>query len=733
MSFHFNWPRFSDQFHVDATQMLNAALNKGNKPRIIADKIEVVELSMGTQPPELEIRDIGELTTDQFRGIFRLSYAGDAHIVLRTKVQANPLTHKKQEMDIMGQSRGVLAAHQPLVVPMLLRLSHFKLNAYVVLVVSKQKGITLVFKTDPLQSLDVNSTFDSIAVIQKFIQKEIEGQLREMFREDLPGIIHRLSQKWTAGKTKVEAPYLHNNPTTMPREMVYSSSASVVSTPSPLYRSPPSPARSLGSVGLRPTFVPRPLSIAGYPAVRSRYDAPPSLTGSAASFASKPRQKPKPVPVAPQLERTSSFPDLENYDPTYGLRPEGLPLKSKYSGFGQLFTGSKGLADISGSIDDGGDDVEEDGEKTFDMVEWDEMIPDYSTYAPSSVVHTEYETLPAVGGGTVSRPRVIHSQSQIGLPPSAVGASTASSVRAASASSHPTIQRSTNSRSSPVLRHQPSHHESEDWVSAWREQQLRQNSGSYFPEIGVAGPSRLGPNYPAHASSSHRYQPTIHSPLHPDDSRRHSVASAPHRSSSSSNTGLSFTNSDLPLSVSTPPSSDVALHEDPQQSGSSYSPEKRRRRSLSPSIMHRFDTDTSSSPPKHAPSKIVLRPHINITVSHLSTLSQSNHTLSPYTHSLEHFTVRSVPPRIPRTPEEGIYSSALLMKEKQKPVKARRKRMINLAKRNPATAAQEKDTSPSPSGAPSEFSDDVDHYFRAGDSYDPDIALRRRQPYPPAI
>lgn len=48
-SFHFNWPRFSDQFHADATQMLDAALNKGNKPRIIADRIEVVELSMGTQ------------------------------------------------------------------------------------------------------------------------------------------------------------------------------------------------------------------------------------------------------------------------------------------------------------------------------------------------------------------------------------------------------------------------------------------------------------------------------------------------------------------------------------------------------------------------------------------------------------------------------------------------------------------------------------------------------------
>ena len=111
MSFSFQWPRFSDQFHADAIEMLNAALNKGPKPPVIADKIEVVELEMGTQvrpsvpesqssaphadlphtvvcqPPELEIRDIGDLTTEQFRGIFRLTYSGDAYIVLRTKVQ----------------------------------------------------------------------------------------------------------------------------------------------------------------------------------------------------------------------------------------------------------------------------------------------------------------------------------------------------------------------------------------------------------------------------------------------------------------------------------------------------------------------------------------------------------------------------------------------------------------------------------------------------------------------
>lgn len=67
--------------------MLNNALNKGSKPPVIADKIEVVELEMGTEPPDLEIRDIGDMTVDQFRGIFRFTYAGDAHIVLKTKVQ----------------------------------------------------------------------------------------------------------------------------------------------------------------------------------------------------------------------------------------------------------------------------------------------------------------------------------------------------------------------------------------------------------------------------------------------------------------------------------------------------------------------------------------------------------------------------------------------------------------------------------------------------------------------
>ena len=49
MSFAFDWPRFSEQFHAEARNLLEAALNKGNKPPVIADRIEVVEIDMGTQ------------------------------------------------------------------------------------------------------------------------------------------------------------------------------------------------------------------------------------------------------------------------------------------------------------------------------------------------------------------------------------------------------------------------------------------------------------------------------------------------------------------------------------------------------------------------------------------------------------------------------------------------------------------------------------------------------------
>lgn len=108
--------------------------------------------------------------------------------------------HTKKS-DISAYTRpGILAADQPLVVPMLLRISDVKLRGIIVLVVSKQKGITLVFKNDPLEKILVSSTFDSVSSVRNFLQAEIEKQLRTMFQEDMPTMIHNLSIQWVNGE-----------------------------------------------------------------------------------------------------------------------------------------------------------------------------------------------------------------------------------------------------------------------------------------------------------------------------------------------------------------------------------------------------------------------------------------------------------------------------------------------------------------------------------------------------
>lgn len=51
----------------------------------------------------------------------------------------------------------------------------------------------MVFRNDPLESLKVSSTFDSIPFVRDYLQNEIEKQLRTLMMDELPAIIHRLS------------------------------------------------------------------------------------------------------------------------------------------------------------------------------------------------------------------------------------------------------------------------------------------------------------------------------------------------------------------------------------------------------------------------------------------------------------------------------------------------------------------------------------------------------------
>jgi len=127
---------------------------------------------------------------------------------------------------------------------------------------------------------------------------------------------------------------------------------------------------------------------------------------------------------------------------------------------------------------------------------------------------------------------------------------------------------------------------------------------------------------------------------------------------------------------------------------------------------------SSSSPSNvdvQADPQIVLRPSpLHTTLHQLSTLSHSYHTLSPYTRSLEHFTVRSVPPRLASGPS-GVQNQ---------PMKAKRRRTFHLGRKQqpppPIRIPEDGATLPSPALSPrsdaefdAEFdASDMDRYFR---------------------
>lgn len=194
MAFNFNWsPLTADaSFYTRAKELLTTALNKSPKPPIIVDDILVNELNLGSVPPDLEILEIGDLAEDRFRGIFKMCYTGDAFLTLKTRVQANPLnTYLSTKPSFTSPQP--LAASSGLTIPLQITLSEIKLSAFIILVFSRQKGLTLVFRNDPLESLKVSSTFDAIPFVREYLQKEIEGQLRTLLMDEVPVIIHRLS------------------------------------------------------------------------------------------------------------------------------------------------------------------------------------------------------------------------------------------------------------------------------------------------------------------------------------------------------------------------------------------------------------------------------------------------------------------------------------------------------------------------------------------------------------
>jgi distribution and morphology protein 34 len=135
--------------------------------------------------------------------------------------------------------------------------------------------------------------------------------------------------------------------------------------------------------------------------------------------------------------------------------------------------------------------------------------------------------------------------------------------------------------------------------------------------------------------------------------------------------------------------------------------------STSPSNNHQDSGADSMGNPK-----IVLRSNSNNSSIHqLSTLSHSNHTLSPYTRDLSHFTVRSVPPRNLSVGGQGIGGFAFgVAGGDRQPVKARRKRTYRISGQGKEPHNDKTQDSKPALVPPPEFDiSEMDRYFSPGE------------------
>jgi distribution and morphology protein 34 len=616
---------------------------------------------------------------------------------------------------------------------MTIRLSRLNLRAILILVVSASKGITLVFKNDPLQNVEVSSTFDSVEVIRGYLQQEIEGQLREMFREDLPGIIHRMSQTWLGrgGGGKVELPY---------------KDGSLSDGPSAGLGTPGTGAEE-EEEGLDPNDP-----------YAEKEIFPPHPSTNSPSTQTTPQRKAVQQAKAARQRRLSStvsesptsytvFPDIEDYDPTYGLRPEGVPTHSGYEAFGRLWEKARqgegrGFGSLMqtpleeeeeeegrGDVSDLEDDI---NEKTPDPVEMegnvlrplDRLTRTESRYTEEDPV--EWETFPAVGGGIVSRPRVYHSQSKIRAPsesgaiPSPSGGTGSVTARASSIGASSTIGVS---------------HLLQIVLKLMILQSLRkfpQSPSMPFLHSAQAGPGpsslrRMATTRSDIFTPQHRTTrseiPAQAPPLSKSHSYRH-IAQTPARAGTNSGTGTSWS-TDHPSrsnTYSTLASSQLPSSKSNSMSisnGHGYGNGHGRSMSITGTGL------TGTSPGKSFPPRnpgITLP--LNNSVSQLATLSHSNHTLSPYARGHEHIAVRSFP-HLGKTPSVGAQSRASSGdgNNNRANVKARRKRIYRLNTKKAEVEEEEEegeevlspdldDTPPLSDHHDYEYGGDIPEHFR---------------------
>ena len=488
---------------------------------------------------------------------------------------------------------------------MTLRLSSLSLRAIVVLVVSRQKGITLVFKNDPLESVQVSSSFDGVESVAGYIQREIEGQLREAFRSDLPAIIHRLSQKWLSGEVKTAT-----EDANAPSGNGFDPDAKIETRTSYVNDDGEKARRGLTTRMSNLNMGPESYTVGSD--IDTTFSASVASGGQRNYARSFPSKRATPA-TRVQEDFSHSIADLTDvYDPTYGLRPDISTLQD-------FPDHERSLRSRSSR-----------GGKEVDALDADDMLHDELDSYWDGIVRTRVEQPRMQSTPTRHRrPSVLDSRySYDTLMGSASTATFRNRGGEGSSSSTTGARSAAGGRTGSAPAGLSALEGSVEYLRSMA-------SGSSTPRFPFSSYDRGTAGFPS--------LPSMHRTHSAPGSGRPRTSIAPQRSNLAS---TSYSSADPETrfestqasSYSSPASSVPSPPEEtpiPIPSYPAKRPDALELLSRSPSSL--FDTSFEDDQP------ITLHPDKNEACALISALTRSNQTLSPFTPSHEFFTARSIP------------------------------------------------------------------------------------------
>lgn len=187
MSCEIRWNCSGREFRRSLGCALQDLLNApGSLPAEVEGEIEVHDLDLGVQAPEVQLLGIREFGME--RGfVFDLSLSFHPQsftVTFKTKAQINPLYSKGAQVSREAEAR-------PFTVPITIGIDQLSIEARVRVTFNPQAGacIEWINGEEPTVEFRVFSSFDDVAVIRNHLQSAIELKVREALAVDLPLLV----------------------------------------------------------------------------------------------------------------------------------------------------------------------------------------------------------------------------------------------------------------------------------------------------------------------------------------------------------------------------------------------------------------------------------------------------------------------------------------------------------------------------------------------------------------